>query len=169
MQSNQSFSLDGINYYDINNINLSESGVSLFDARTGIGGVDYMPADGDVVFLIVGGGTSKQYQKFQPGMNNNVYYLVSDIEYGATDRNLIVSLATSVSMVYNGALDGGRYEGVFIFSNPDDLPYLYVIWDYSDNLDTGVVSYFGNSSDRIIDCDFGTDLGRAGIDYVRGF
>jgi hypothetical protein len=165
MLSNQSFSTDGITYYDIENINLQESGVSLFDARSGIGGVDYMPADGDTVYIIVGGGSNKIYQKFQPGMNNKAYYLVSDTEYGDNDKDTILTQATEVPVVYS-ATDGGRYEGSFVFSNPNDLPYLYVIWDYSDNLDAGVVSYYGNQSDRIIDCDFGTDYGSAGINYV---
>jgi len=165
MQSNQSFSPDGVTYYQIDRINLSDSGVSLFDSRNGIGGVDYMPADGDTVYIIAGNGVSKIDQKLQPGLNNKVYYLVSDIQYVASDRSTIVSLATEIPVVYS-ATDGGRYEGTFVFSNPNDLPFLYMIWDYSDNLDSGVVSYLGAGSERIIDCDFGTDLGRAGIDYV---
>ena len=168
MIANQRYSFTGSSDYDFNNIDIPDNGIALFDTKSGIGGIDYMPADGDTVTVIAGytTTTSKDSTKrFSPDFNNVIYYLVSDIAYGPNDKDTILSLATSIPVVYN-PISGGRYEGTFVFSNPDDYEYLYLIFDYTDNLDLGVITYSGTFDDRIIDVDYGTNRGIAGIDYA---
>jgi hypothetical protein len=165
MKLNQSFTVDGGTQYSFDNIDTNDFGVALFDAKTGIGGVDYMPADGDEVLMITGyaGLSPKRNLSFEPSMNNKAYYLVSNIEYTSSDKDTIISLATEVPLSYDIV---GRYQGSFIFSNPNNYEYLYLIWDYEDNLDSGTVSYSGNSTNRVISANLTTDIGSAGIDYI---
>lgn len=165
MNLNQAFSYTGSSEFNLPNIGIPSNGIALFDSRTGIGGVDYMPADGDTVTVIAGFDVDPKTQarQFDPTMNNNVYYLVTDVDYGANDKDTILSLATAVTLTYNIPLL--RYEGTFTFSNPDDLPNLYLIWDYTDNLDLGVISYSGKNTERIVNVDYSSNRGIAGIDY----
>jgi hypothetical protein len=165
MQANQRFSYTGSSTYSLENVQLQNGGVALFDARTGIGGIDYMPADGDTVTVVAGYTTKTSNQTFQPGMNNNVYYLVSDTLYTSADARLILQQATPIPVVYV-ALSGGYYQGTFVFSNPNDFEYLYLIWDYSDNFNNGSISYYGDASERIIEAYFGANKGNAGVNYV---
>lgn len=165
MNLNQGFSYTGSDEYNLPNINLPDNGIALFDSRSGIGGVDYMPANGDDVTVIAGFNTDPKTQarQFDPDMNNKIYYLVSSIEYGANDKDELLSLATEVPVTYNGTLK--RYEGTFTFSNPDNLPNLYLIWDYTDSLSSGTINYTGKNTERIVDVFYGTDRGIAGVDY----
>jgi hypothetical protein len=165
MNLNQAFSYTGSSEYKLPNIGIPSNGIALFDSRTGIGGVDYMPADGDTVTVIAGFDTDVKTnaRQFDPDMNNNIYYLVTDVDYGANDKDTILSLATVVPVTYNVPLL--RYEGTFTFSNPDDLPNLYLIWDYTDNLDLGVITYSGKKTERIVNVDYSSNRGLSGIDY----
>lgn len=165
MNVNQGFSFTGSSDYNFANISLQETGIALFDSYTGIGGIDYMPADGDTVTVIAGFDTDPKTdaRQFDPTMNNNIYYVVTDIEYGANDKDTLVSLGTIIPVTYNVVLK--RYEGTFTFSNPNDLPNLYLIWDYTDNLDSGTITYTGKHTERIVDIDYGTNRGIAGVDY----
>jgi hypothetical protein len=165
MNLNQSFSYTGSSEFKLPNIGIPSNGIALFDSRTGIGGVDYMPADGDTVTVIAGFDTDVKTnaRQFDPDMNNNIYYLVTDVDYGANDKDTILSLATVVAVTYNIPL--ARWEGTFTFSNPDDLPNLYLIWDYTDNLDLGLITYGGKNTERIVNIDYSANRGIAGIDY----
>jgi hypothetical protein len=165
MNLNQAFSYTGSSEYKLPNIGIPSNGIALFDSRTGIGGVDYMPADGDTVTVIAGFDTDVKTnaRQFDPDMNNNIYYLVTDVDYGANDKDTILSLATVVAVTYNIPL--ARWEGTFTFSNPDDLPNLYLIWDYTDNLDLGLITYGGKNTERIVNIDYSANRGIAGVDY----
>jgi hypothetical protein len=168
MKLNQSFTVDGGTQYSIDDIDTSDFGVALFDMKSGIGGVDYMPADGDEVLMITGyaGLSPKGNLSFEPSMNDKAYYLVSNIEYTSADKDTIISLATEVPLSYAVVDFVGRYQGSFIFNNPYNHEYLYLIWDYSDNLDEGSISYAGNSTNRVVSANLTTDIGNAGINYV---
>jgi hypothetical protein len=160
---NQKYSYDEGDEFDISQIQFSESGIALFNTQTGFGGVGYIPNDGDVVAVIASNPTGVKQQKydFLPSMNNKIYYLVSNQVFTSNDRAAIIDAATEISVTF--VVD--RYEGTFTYSNPDGLEYLYLIWDYADNLDAGYV-YFeggGDSTVRFIDMDFGTKIGSAGI------
>ncbi len=165
MSLNQAFSYTGSSEYNLPNIGIPSNGIALFDSRTGIGGIDYMPADGDTVTVIAGfdSGVDTIVRQFEPDMNNNIYYLVTDIDYGANDKYEILSLATAVPVIFTVAK---RWEGTFLFSNPDDLPNLYLIWDYTDNLNLGIITYVGKNTDRIVNIDYSSNRGIAGVDYA---
>ena len=160
---NQKYSYDGSDEFDISQIQFSESGIALFNTQTGFGGVDYIPNDGDEVAVIASNPTGLKQQKydFVPSMNNKIYYLVSDRVFTSNDRLAMINLATEITVTFS--VD--RYEGTFTFNNPDNLEYLYLIWDYADNLDAGDISFEGggDSTVRFIDVDFGTKLGSAGL------
>ena len=165
MNINQGFSYTGSSEYNFSNVSIQSNGVALFDSLTGIGGIDYVPADGDTVTMVAGFNSDPKtdIRQFSPTMNNSAYYLVTDVEYNVNDRDTILSLATSIPMAYNPV--SKRYEGTFTFSNPDDLPNLYLIWDYTDNLDSGSITYTGKRTDRVVDINYGTNRGIAGVDY----
>jgi len=164
---NQNYSFTGSPTYTFDNISIPTNGIALFDVKTGIGGLDYMPADGDTVFVAAGfrNTTSKfEIKEFSTDFNNVIYYLVSNIQYSANDKDEMLAIATPIPVVYNPL--NLQYEGTFVFSNPNDDEYLYLLFDYTDNLNLGTISYTGNFTDRIVDVDYGTDRGTAGIDYI---
>ena len=160
----QSFEYTGSSVYEINNTVDTTTGVALYDSRTGVGGIDYMPSDGDIVTVKAGGVATTDSEKLEPSLNNKVYYLVSDTVYTSEDKATILSLATEILVTYDSI--SGKYTGSFVFSNPNDYEYLYLIWDYANNLSSGTISYSGDADTKYIDIDLGTDVGNAGISYV---
>ena len=164
MKTEQSFSYTGSSTYTLNNVSVSENSVSLFDELTGFGGVDYVPYHGSTVTVMTGAiDSTDDILKLQPSLNNKLYYLVSDVQYGEDDKDLIISLATEIPVVLNGGTL--KYEGTFVFNNPNDYEYIYLIWDYTDTLNSGSVSYSGDATTRNINIGFGTSVGRGGISY----
>ena len=164
MKLEQGFSYTGSSEYTVNNINADDTGVALFDKITGVGGVDYIPYNGSTVTVKTGRiDSSSDINKLQPSLNNKVYYLVSDIQYTQDDKDTIISLATEIPV----ALDAGTqtYMGDFVFNNPNDYDYLYLIWDYTDNMSSGFAAYSGDASTRYIDIDNGTNVGSSGVRY----
>ena len=160
---NQKYSYDGSDVFDVSQIQFNDSGIALFNTQTGFGGVDYIPNDGDEVAVIASNPTGLKQQKynFAPTMNNKIYYLVSDQVFTSNDRAAMINAATEISVTFS--VD--RYEGTFTYNNPDGLQYLYLIWDYVDNLDAGDISFEGGGDNtvRFIDIDYGTKLGVAGV------
>lgn len=160
---NQSFEYTGSAVYDINNIIVGNDGVALYDSITGTGGVDYMPSDGSTVTVKTAGVSTTDISKLEPSLNNKIYYLVSDTVYSSEDKEVILSLATEVPVIYNSG--EGKYIGSFVFSNPNDYEYIYLVWDYANNLKSGTISYTGDADTKYVDIDYGTNVGNAGISY----
>ena len=162
MKLNGSFSYTGSSVYNLKGIEESPNGLALFDTLTGVGGIDYMPYHGSTVKVFSGLiGDDPNAIDFTPTLNNKLYYLVSDRAYNETQRDLIIQDATEITMT----LVGGRYEGSFVFSNPSDYEYLYLIWDNVNKIE-GTASYSGGESTKYINVDFGSTIGNAGIDHV---
>jgi len=159
-KTKQAFSYTGSSTYTIDNVVLSSSAIALFDTSTGIGGVDYIPYNGSTV-TVVAGDVLSDYRQLAPTLNNKLYYLVTNEVYDSTQKDIMISLATAVPV----ALVGGRYEGSFVFSNPNDYDNLYLIWDYQDNLNAGTASYNGDPATRYISIDYGSRRGISGVDY----
>jgi len=160
MKTNQSFEYTGSDQYDINNVILGDNAIVLFDSLTGVGGIDYMPYNGSMV-TVKAGDPSTDYRNLSPTLNNKLKYLVSDIEYTESDKSTILALSTDIPVT----LSGGIYEGTFLFENPNNYEYLYLLWDYTDSADGGTISYRGQASDRYINFDLGTGIGITGINY----
>ena len=158
-KTKQSFEYTGSSEYTIDNTILSSSGIALFDTASGVGGVDYMPYNGSTV-TVKAGDIYGDYRELAPTLNNKLYYLVSNTLYDSSQKTIILSLATEIPVYFNGT----EFEGTFVFINPNNYPYIYLLWDYEDKMDS-VVSYIGQTSSRAIGFELGTDIGRAGISY----
>ena len=158
-KTKQAFSYTGSLTYTIDNVVLSSSAIALFDTSTGIGGVDYIPYNGSTV-TVVAGDVLSDYRQLAPTLNNKLYYLVSDTAYTAADKTTILSIATEIPVIYSA----GVFTGTFVFLNPNNYEYVYLLWDYEDKMDT-VSSYKGVTDSRAIDMLFGSNIGRAGISF----
>jgi len=149
---------------ELGNVQNTRTGIALFDSITGYGGFDYIPSDGVSVIIRAYVDDSYEINGFRADLNNNVYYLVSDQEYTEADRDLILSLATSVTMT----LSGTYYDGSFTFNNPNDYPNLYIIWDYVCKINSGtVITYVGGASGvvKTVDVEFEDGIGVTGVTY----
>jgi hypothetical protein len=157
----QSFDYTGSSTYEIDNVVISNNNIAIFDQLTGVGGVDYMPYDGSTVTVRAGDNTGV-YQSLAPTLNNKLYYYVSDVLYGPEDKNIIMADSTEIPVVYVS----GEFVGSFVFSNPNDYPYLYLFWSYNDSIDGSTnISYIGSTDSRPINWTIGTGIGIAGINY----
>lgn len=167
MISRHRFKYTGSANFNLDNIEIPENGVALFDSLSGVGGIDWMPYDGATVTVYSGPRVSSRVvRNFNDTLNNSIYYLVTDTVYTEDDRNTILSLATEVPLTELTVDGQKRYVGTFVFNNPNDYEYLYLIWDMRDSLDIGSVSYTDKPATRYIDVDFGSNVGVAGINYA---
>ena len=163
IKTNQTFVYTGSSEYSFDNVVLNKkTGFSLYSPRRGNGGINEIPYDGATVTMKTGTiGAGSGVKDLQPSMNNKLYYLVTDTLYTEEDKDTVISLATEVPV----AVVSGKYEGSFVFSNPNQYKHLYLIWDYTDSMGTGAASYSGGLVTKNIDVDFGTGIGLTGIDY----
>ena len=163
IKTNQTYVYTGSSEYSFDNIILDNvSGLSLNATRSGNGGINEIPYDGATVTMKTGViGADSTVKDLQPSMNNKLYYLITDKVYDKSERDTVVSLATEVSV----AVVSGKYQGEFVFSNPNNYLNLYLIWDYTDNMGRGAVSYSGGLVTKNIDVDFGAGIGLTGINY----
>ena len=165
MKTEQSFSYTGSDTYSLNNLENLESGISLFDKITGIGGIGYIPYDGATVLVKTGALDGLDtVQKLQPSLGNKIYYLVSDTLYTDNDKDTIISLSTEILVSLNQTTL--EYEGEFVYNNPNGYEYTYLIWDYTDSLNGGTVSYSGDATTRKINISYASHVGIAGISYA---
>jgi hypothetical protein len=161
MNANQSFQYTGSLEFSINGVSIEANEIALFNQVTGEGGVGYIPYDGAAINVYVPVDKSSFIKDLEPTLNNKVYYLVSDILYDETQKDTIISLATEIPMV----LVAGRYEGKFVFNNPNNYENLYLIWDYTDSLSSGYASYSGAITERYIDIKLPNERGISGVNY----
>lgn len=166
MKIDNRYKYTGSSNYNYNDLPLSPTGIALFDTKTGVGGWDYMPYDGATVTVTTGQTSNKSIRNFNPSLNNTIYYLVSDTEYTAADRDTILSLATPVAVTLVLADIGYKYTGTFVFNNPSNYEFLYLIFDYTDSIVGGTGAYIGPEATKYIDVNFGSDIGVAGFDFV---
>lgn len=158
-KTKQSFSYTGSETYNIDNVVLSSSAIALFDSKTGVGGVDYVPYDGATVTVVAGDALSS-YRKLAPTLSNKLYYLVSEVQYTADDAAEILAQATEIPVIY----DDGVFRGEFVFSNPNNYENVYLLWDYEDKMAT-VASFKGATESRSIQMTYTSNIGRAGITF----
>jgi hypothetical protein len=155
---NQSIQLSGESLKGINNVVSSGSDILLFDQYTGQQIFGLSPVHGQLVTIKSGGaGTTKE---LAPSLNNNLYYLVSDVSYNESQTDEIISLATEIPVV----LTSGIFIGEFTFLNPNNYENAYFLWDYSDKI-LNSASYIGITSNRSMSISFNNNAGRCGINY----
>jgi hypothetical protein len=162
MITNQSFSYTGSLNYDVNNIELDPNGVSLLRTARGVQGVDFVPFEGSTVSVKSGIiSIDPTVKNFEPLMNNKAYYLLTNTLYTQDELVLAKTLSTEIAMT----LVVDRYVGTFVYTNPSNYEYIYIWWDYTDNMDSGSVSYQGVRSTKNILVDFTEEPGNAGFQY----
>jgi len=139
--------------------------VGRFTGTTGWPPAASIPTPGDTVTLkgsiLTDSGADKG---FNDGLNNTMYYLVTDTEYTNGDTASLKAAATPVTPIYNPSSQA--YEGGFIYNRPSDEKYLYMMWDYTDNIPAGTT---GCSEAQVgtscVEMDYGTNIGQASVGY----
>ena len=128
-----------------------------------IGGVDSVPTPGDTVTLKgTELGTTTQ-RPFNPNLGNTIKYLVSNDLYTEQQVNELMSAATNIPAV----LAGGVYSGGFTYLTPNDEIYLYLIWNYTNEVAVGSAMTMpsGMQGTTYTTIDYGTALGKSIISY----
>lgn len=108
------------------NIILEADGVSLFASQSGMSSEGVIPAEGSEINMFSKKISGDTYD-FQ---NNKFRYLISDTAYTESQINDILNISTEITPVENPAT--GIYTVNFTYSNPTELPYVYLIWDYKN-------------------------------------
>lgn len=139
------------------NVELLESGVSLINTKRGPGGDESFPYETAKITVFSNViGTAGELD-FRPTLNNKFYYLQSNDVL--TDRDEIISQATLMTPI---VLDSGRYKSDFVYTNPDDYAYLYLISDYTNDVPvTTTVTHTYDAGDQIV-IDGDLETGQAG-------
>lgn len=170
---NQAIQIVGAGSYFYDNIEMPVNGFALYDANTGIGGVDYIPANGDTVVIVAGyelASTKVNPKDFIPVLGNTVSYIVSEKQYTqseiyelASSKEVLSAVSTAIAMTYDPVLKIST--GTFVFNNPNDYEYFYLIFDYSDRINTNsIVSINAYYMERFISVRYNNNIGVAGID-----
>lgn len=135
IHNNYNWTIDG--YTSPTNIDfvlLESDGVSLYESNTGQTSVGVIPADGSTVKI-----QSEKYSTdsfdFDP-LSNSFKYLVSNTLYTELEIDALRPLLNEATPIINPVT--GKYESSFVYNNPNDYQYLYLVWDltnaYSINL-----------------------------------
>ena len=130
MTINFSYSYTGSSEYDFKSAENNTENV-LLRSIDGFQGVDHMPPVGSTVTVFSNVIGTDGDMNFRPSLNNKFYWLVSDEVI--TDRDTIISLGSPISV----SLSGGRYTGTFVFANPNNYRYLYIVADYKCSIPDG--------------------------------
>jgi len=142
---NQAISLDGSDLYEVKGTNVYSGQVTMYDSLSGIGGQPFVPYDGATVYVASNElDALDTVRKFELSLNNKAYYLVSNVRFTEDQTQQLFDSATEITMTYDGGLN--RYVGSFVYNNPDNYPYLYLVWNYTDNAFDGTAYYVGEES-----------------------
>lgn len=108
------------------NVILESDGVSLFVSQSGMSSEGVIPAEGSEINMF----SQKLYSDSYVFNNNKFRYLITDTPYTESQINDILNLSTEITPVENPST--GVYTVNFTYSNPLELPYVYLIWDYKN-------------------------------------
>lgn len=141
------------------NIVFGEGPVSFYDTATGVESVGVIPSDGSTVTM--------RYRKESGDTaafdSDKFKYLVSDTLYTQSEIDALVPLLQQTDSIDNPSV--GIYEGSFTYSNPSNLPYLYLVWDYLEPLIScdSSVSANGTSGIYELSVEVGTQIGDTSV------
>ena len=152
--------------YEFNDVVFKTNNVTLYDTAADVAGTNGIPAPGDTVtvfaYKAATSSLDAELNPFIPTAGNKVYYLVSNVEYTAEDYVTVLSLATPITM----SLAGVEYSGTFVYSDPSNELYLYLIWDYRNTVSCGSsVSYSGVAATTPTIVNMGANNGRVSYTY----
>tara|TARA_R110002020_G_scaffold330678_1_gene546295 strand:- start:1755 stop:7469 length:5715 start_codon:yes stop_codon:yes gene_type:complete len=150
---------------DIGNYISGTGNVRDFDSSTDYPPSSGIPTPGDTVEMrgpvTSNGGLNKN---FEPGLNNKMYYLVTDTVYGIEDTTNLITAASPIAPTYDAPTESE--QATFIYNRPADETYLYMIWDYTDSIDAGTT---GTSSAKQrtyhVNLNYGANVGKASFTY----
>lgn len=160
------YSSSGTLGYEFSDTIFDDVPVSLYDTASDVAGTNGIPAPGDTVtvyaYKAATSTLSAELNPFIPAAGNKVYYLVSNTEYTADDFATVIGLATPITM----SLIGTEYSGTFVYNDPSNEAYLYLIWDYRNTVSCGsAVSYSGVAATTPTVVNMGANKGRASVAY----
>jgi len=122
------WSLSGnISPYNSNIISFESDGVSLFQEQTGLESFGTIPAEGSVVNMEIKTNNSL----FNP-FSDKLLYLISDVNYQEADINILIPLLNNITPIQTFPTSEG-YFAQFIYANPSNEKYLYLVWDLRDS------------------------------------
>ena len=145
------------------NTKLTTATVAMDTSYRNFEGLQAVPTAGDTVDLKASELGTPTQKPFSPNLGNQLLYLVTDTLYTANDIDTILSLATATVP----ALAAGVYTGSFVYNRPASEAYLYMVWDYRNNVDAGdtITMPTGNTGDSTTVINYGTRRGRVSIAY----
>lgn len=112
--------------------------VSLYESSTGLESFGSIPSEGSVVTL-------KHIKSIFDTANwgsDKFKYLVSDTLYSESDIETLTPLLQEATPILNP--ETNVYESSFTYTNPSDHSYLYLVWEYIDELN----AFFKSSTSR---------------------
>ena len=115
---------------DFDGVALTKNAFALDNGFNSFEGVDSIPVDGDTVTLKAGVTGTDTIKPFNPNFGNSLRYLVTDVEYSEADVKTLILLSTATTP----AIVGSNYEGSFTFARPSNEKFLYLIYDYRNNI-----------------------------------
>ena len=118
--------LGNISPYNSNFVVIESDGVSLFQEQTGQESFGTIPAENSTITMEI-----KTSAGFNP-LSDKLLYLISDVNYEETDINTLIPLLNNITPIQSFPTSGG-YFAQFIYSNPSDEKYLYLVWDLRDS------------------------------------
>lgn len=78
-------------------------------------------------------------------------YLLSNVKYDFEDVETIISLSQEGTAIQNPS--EGLYVSDFVYTNPDDYQYLYIIYDYRKSVELDLCYSSSSSYDACCNCD----------------
>jgi hypothetical protein len=115
-----------ISPYNNNFIVMESDGVSLFQDQTGPESFGTIPAEGSIVTMEI-----KTLTVFNP-FSDKLLYLISDVNYQESDISILIPLLNNITPIQSFPTSGGYYAQ-FIYQNPSDEKFLYLVWDLRDS------------------------------------
>ncbi len=64
--------------------------------------------------------------------SDKLLYLISDVNYQETDISILTPLLNNITPIQSSPISG-EYFAQFIYSNPSNENYLYLVWDLRDS------------------------------------
>jgi hypothetical protein len=105
---------------------MESDGVSLFQDQTGPESFGTIPAEGSIVTMEI-----KTSTVFNP-LSDKLLYLISDVNYQESDISTLIPLLNNITPIQSFPTSGGYYAQ-FIYQNPSDEKFLYLVWDLRDS------------------------------------
>lgn len=142
----------------LSDLGLEQDGVSLYTLTEGNESQGFIPKDGALIKMK----SEKTSLNTFDNSSASFKYLVSDVLY--TEEEL---LAVSFNEVSDLDVSDGLVEGEFIYNNPDDKKYLYIIWDYKIPSIGCNESLSATGSDGVyeLDLSLGLDTGPVTVEF----